>query len=77
MKTLIIRIERAHADPAKDTLRARENDLSFECLQEMKKYQEMITQFHIILFSPEIQGGGPQVSSKKLGQQWQEIDKYY
>ncbi len=92
MKALMIRIERAYVDPAKDALKAsqlkphlqnlhglrkREKDLSPECLQELKKYEEMIDQFRIVLFAPEIQGGGPQVSSKKLDQQWQEICKYY
>jgi len=91
MKALMIRIERAYVDPAKDTLKAsqlnphlhnrqtlrkRVKDLSSECLQEMKKYEEMIDQFRITLFAPEIQGGN-QMSSKKLDQQWQEICKYY
>jgi ATP-dependent helicase HrpA len=91
MKALIIRIERAYVDPAKDTLKAdqlkphpqnllglrkRVKDLSSECLQEMKKYEEMIDQFRITLFAPEIQGGN-QMSSKKIDQQWQEICKYY
>ncbi len=91
MKALMIRIERAHADPAKDalkasqltphlhnlqTLRQKEQDLSPEGRQEMKKYQEMIARFRITLFAPEIQGGGPQVSAKKLDQQWQEIGRY-
>ena len=90
MKALMIRIERAHVNPAKDDLKAkqlnphlhnlqglrkREKDLSPECLQEMKRYQEMIDQFRIALFAPEIQGG-IQVSSKKLDQQWQETCKY-
>lgn len=91
MKALMIRIERAHANPAKDVLKAnqlkphlhnlqvlrqREKDLSPEGLQVLKRYQEMIDQFRIALFAPEIQGGGPQVSSKKLDQQWQETCRY-
>jgi ATP-dependent helicase HrpA len=91
MKALMIRIERAYVDPAKDALKASQlnphlqnllglrkkvKDLSSECLQEMKKYEEMIDQFRITLFAPEIQGGN-QMSSKKLDQQWQEICKYY
>ncbi|MBU4328666.1 MAG: DUF3418 domain-containing protein, partial [Proteobacteria bacterium] len=90
MKALIIRIERAYVDPAKDMIKAeqlkphlhnlqilrqREKDLSAECLHELKKYQEMINQFRITLFAPEIQGG-VQVSSKKLSGQWQETCKY-
>jgi ATP-dependent helicase HrpA len=91
MKALMIRIERAYVDPAKDALKAgqlqphlqnlqvlckKEKDLSSEGRQEMRKYQEMIAQFRIALFAPELQGGMP-VSSKKLGRQWQEICKYY
>ena len=87
MKALIIRIERAHADPAKDSLkaaqlqphlqnlqklRARGKDLSPECRQRLKHYQEMIADFRIALFAPEIKGN-IQVSAKKIDQQWQEI----
>jgi ATP-dependent helicase HrpA len=90
MKALMIRIERAYVDPGKDALKAiqiqphlhnlqvlykREKDLSSEGRQEMRKYQEMIAQFRIALFAPELQGGMA-VSSKKLNQQWQEICKY-
>jgi ATP-dependent helicase HrpA len=90
MKALMIRIERAYVDPAKDALKAgqlsphlhnlqslrqKEQDLSSECRQEMKKYQEMIARFRIALFAPELQSGMT-VSSKKLGRQWQEICRY-
>ena len=88
MKALIIRIERAHADPAKDSLkaaqlqphlqnleklRARGKDLSPECRLRLKLYQEMIADFRIALFAPEIKGN-IQVSAKKISQQWQEIN---
>ncbi|MEK6200848.1 MAG: DUF3418 domain-containing protein, partial [Desulfobulbaceae bacterium] len=91
MKALMIRIERAYVDPAKDELKAsqltphlhnfqalqkKEKDLSSKCLQELKKYQEMISQFRITLFAPEIQGGA-QMSNKKLNQQWKEVETYY
>lgn len=91
MKALMIRIERAYVDPAKDELKAsqltphlhnlqalqkKEKDLSSKCLQELKKYQKMISQFRITLFAPEIQGGA-QMSSKKLNQQWKEVETYY
>ncbi|MFH2122434.1 MAG: ATP-dependent RNA helicase HrpA [Pseudomonadota bacterium] len=90
MKALMVRIERAYVDPAKDLIKAeqlkphlhnlqslhqRQKDLSAECLHELNTYQEMINQFRITLFSPEIQGG-IQVSSKKLSRQWQETCKY-
>jgi ATP-dependent helicase HrpA len=89
MKGLMLRIERAYVDPAKDALKAsqlqphlhnlqrlrqRERDLSPECLRELKKFQEMLAQFRIALFAPELPGG-IQVSAKKLDQQWQEISK--
>jgi ATP-dependent helicase HrpA len=92
MKALMLRIERAYVDPAKDEvkssqlkphlqnlqgLRKKKQDLSYECLQEMKKYGEMIDQFRISLFAPEIQDGGARVSSKRLDRQWQELCKYY
>ncbi|MBW6520792.1 MAG: ATP-dependent RNA helicase HrpA [Desulfoarculaceae bacterium] len=91
MKALMIRIERAYVDPAKDelkagqlkphlynlqTLRKKEKDLASECLHELKKYEEMISRFRITLFAPEIQDG-TQMSSKKLDQQWQEVERYY
>ena len=91
MKALMIRVERAYVDQAKDELKASQlrphlhnlqtiqkkaQDLAPECLQELKKYQEMISRFRITLFAPEIQDG-LQVSAKKLDQQWQEVAKYY
>jgi len=89
MKALMIRIERAHVNPAKDALKAgqlhphldnlhklqaREKDLSPECCQKLKKYEEMVSDFRIVLFAPEIKGN-IQVSAKKLDQQWQEINQ--
>jgi ATP-dependent helicase HrpA len=88
MKALIIRIERAHADPAKDSLKAsqlqphlqnlhklrsREKDLSPECRLRLKHFQDMIADFRIALFAPEIKGN-IQVSAKKLNQQWQDLN---
>jgi len=88
MKALIIRIERAHADPAKDSLKAsqlqphlqnlhklrsREKDLSPECRLRLKHFQDMIADFRIALFAPEIKGS-IQVSAKKLNQQWQDLN---
>jgi ATP-dependent helicase HrpA len=91
MKALMIRIERAYVDQTKDelkasqlrphlhnlqTLRQKEKDLASDCLHELKKYEEMISRFRITLFAPEIQDG-PQISAKKLKQQWQEVERYY
>ena len=87
MKALMIRVERAHADPAKDSLKAdrlkphldnlqklrsREKDLPPDCRQKLHQFQEMVANFRIALFAPEIQGN-IQVSSKKLDQMWQDI----
>jgi len=87
MKALMIRVERAHADPAKDTLKAgrlqpyldhlqklrsREKDLTPDCRQQLHQFQEMVADFRIALFAPEIQGN-IQVSSKKLDRMWQDI----
>jgi ATP-dependent helicase HrpA len=87
MKALIIRIERAHADPAKDSLKAvqllphlenlqkistRAGDLSPEYRLRLKQYREMIADFRLILFAPEIKGT-IQVSAKKLSRHWQEL----
>jgi ATP-dependent helicase HrpA len=90
MKALMIRIERAFVDPAKDALKAAqlkthlqnlhqlhtmEKDLPVEAISEMKKYQEMIAHYRIAIFAPEIQGK-IQVSAKKLEQQWQELSRH-
>jgi len=87
MKALMIRLERAHADPAKDALKAdrlqpyldklqrlrcREKELTPECRQKTHRFQEMVADFRIALFAPEILGKA-QVSAKKLDQMWQEL----
>ncbi len=90
IKALMIRIERAFVDPAKDALKAArlqphlqnlhrlqtlEKDLPAEAVNEIKKYREMIAHYRITVFAPEIQGK-IQVSAKKLEQQWQELTRH-
>ncbi|MEN8200588.1 MAG: DUF3418 domain-containing protein, partial [Thermodesulfobacteriota bacterium] len=84
---LMVRIERAHANPAKDLNKAKQlepclqrlasipKDLSPlppECRKEIIRYQEMVKEFRLALFAPEIKGGRA-VSAKKLRSQWQQL----
>jgi ATP-dependent helicase HrpA len=86
-KALSIRIERAHANPAKDRNKAAqikpfENRLSQlpdhgsnlppDCREAIALFHTMLAEFRIVVFAPEIKGG-MQVSSKKLKTQWQEL----
>ncbi len=86
-KGLSVRIERAHANPAKDLSKAKqvepfENRLQkipsdFTCLPPdcraaLELFQTMLAELRVSVFAPEIKGG-MQVSAKKLKQQWQEV----
>ena len=87
LQSLSIRIERAHADYAKEQgkreklaphlqnynlLKNREAGLTDECVMLVKEYGMMINEFRISLFSPEIRTKIP-VSEKKLSLHWQTI----
>jgi ATP-dependent helicase HrpA len=87
LQSLSIRIERAHADYAKEQgkreklaphlqnynlLKNREASLTDECVMLVKEYGMMIDEFRISLFSPEIRTKIP-VSEKKLSLHWQTI----
>ena len=87
LRSLSVRIERAHADPAKEKvkkeklaphlknyslLKKREAEMTDECLMCMYEYNAMINEFRISLFSPEIRTKIP-VSEKKLSQHWQTL----
>ena len=89
MQCLQIRIKRAHADPAKDRKKADElapflsplkemettkKVLSGECRDHLRTYAEMIQEFRISLFAPEIKTKYP-VSAKKLRMKIAEIRK--
>ena len=85
LRSLAIRVERSHADQAKEKkkrdtlapylrnyalLKKREADLSDECLLRMQEYHMLIHEFRLSLFSPEIKTKVP-VSEKKLARHWQ------
>jgi ATP-dependent helicase HrpA len=86
VKALGIRIERAHADPAKDgkkmeqlaPLLKRYHDLQLptdpspECRRCHDEYVEMLEEFKISLFAQEMKTLFP-VSIKRLDKKWQEL----
>ncbi|HID70924.1 MAG TPA: ATP-dependent RNA helicase HrpA [Desulfobacterales bacterium] len=86
-QALMIRIERAHANPTKDQTKAKQlepyldrikkipddcSTLPLECRQEIALYKSMINEFRVTVFAPELKGG-TKVSAKKLKLQWQAI----
>ena len=86
-QALIIRIERAHANPAKDQTKAKQlvpyldrikkipddcSTLPHECRQAISLYKAMTHEFRVTIFAPELKGG-IQVSAKKLKLQWQKV----
>ena len=86
MKSLLIRIKRAHSDYSKDSrkaenlvphilnlkkLREKEN-LNDYCMEKTREYQKLIQEWRISLFSPEIKTKFT-VSAKMLEKTWREI----
>jgi ATP-dependent helicase HrpA len=84
LQSLIIRLERFHASPGKDDqksaqlspylqnlhqLMEKRTELSGEALEQVLRFQQLVNEFRISVFSPEIKTREP-VSSKKLDQQW-------
>jgi len=89
MKSLMIRVERAHADFSKDLKKAQplkphmynlqsiykhKKELSPLCCEKIKTYEQMLQEFRISLFSPEMKTRIA-VSEKKLRLIWQEIQR--
>jgi ATP-dependent helicase HrpA len=87
LQSLAIRLERFSINPRKDAQKEKQLYSHFENLQRLakrerewpsdavelyEKYREMIAEFRILVFSPEIKTCIP-VSSKKLQQLWQSI----
>ncbi|MDR3630777.1 MAG: ATP-dependent RNA helicase HrpA [Desulfocapsaceae bacterium] len=87
LRGLAIRVERAHADPAKELkkrdmlaphlrnhalLQSRAAHLSEECRDLRQEYSMLINEFRLSLFSPEIRTKVP-VSEKKLARHWQTL----
>ncbi|MGB3225937.1 MAG: DUF3418 domain-containing protein, partial [Desulforhopalus sp.] len=84
LQSLIIRLERFHASPGKDDqkstqlnpylhnlhqLMERKEELSGEAFEQVLRFQYLVNEFRISVFSPEIKTREP-VSPKKLEQQW-------
>jgi ATP-dependent helicase HrpA len=84
---LRIRVERFYANPAKDAqkkeqlepyitrlrkLQQRIANPSAEAAEELQRYQQMVSEFRLSLFAPEIRLG-QSVSAKKLDKQWQRV----
>ncbi len=87
LRSLFIRVERAHHDYLKDEKKEKQiqhhlnnlqsverskGELSSECLEYLDIYKTMIQEFRISLFSPEIKTK-ISISTKKLQQQWEKI----
>lgn len=84
LQSLIIRLERFHASPGKDEqkttqltpylhnlhqLMEKKEELSVEAFEQVLRFQYLVNEFRISVFSPEIKTREP-VSPKKLDQQW-------
>lgn len=87
LKALRLRIERAHVDPAKDAVKARqltpfeerlagvagEERMSEEKRQLLAEYREMLEEFKVSLFAQELKTSYP-VSVKRLEEKWREFE---
>jgi ATP-dependent helicase HrpA len=87
LKALEIRMERAEHSLAKDTKKAQQVapyinriqnlpdnlDVSPSCHQTLTEYQEMVEEFRVSVFAPELGTAYP-VSEKRLKNKWQEVE---
>ena len=85
-QALMIRIERAHVSPAKDSNKLQqllphlqkletlpqENTISNECRKAINNYKAMLNEYRVIVFAPELSSGA-RVSPKSLLQGWQHV----
>lgn len=84
LQSLLIRLERFHANPAKDgqksaqlqpyleklhQMMAKKEELPEEAVKQLLCFRDLVNEYRISLFSPEIKTRAP-VSPKKLDQQW-------
>jgi len=84
LQSLLIRLERFHANPAKDGQKSaqlqpyleklhqimdKKDELPEEADEQLLRFQDLVNEYRISLFSPEIKTRTP-VSPKKLDQQW-------
>ena len=87
IQSLSTRLERFSINPGKDAIKEKqlsphlenlkklakkEAELPAETLETVETYRQMLAEFRILIFSPEIKTRPP-VSVKKLQQQWQTI----
>jgi ATP-dependent helicase HrpA len=86
LKALLVRIERAHADPGRDALRAAQilvheerlasadgqQTFSSDYERVLAEYREMIDEFRISIFAQELKTAFP-VSLKRLDKKWREL----
>ncbi len=87
LKALEIRMERAEHSPAKDSRKAlqiapfanrlnsfaSQSDRSAECQRCLAEYSEMLEEFRVSVFAPELGTACP-VSEKRLKMKWQEVE---
>lgn len=87
LKALEIRMDRAQHSPAKDSKKARQvaamanrlrglpetSDRSAECLRCLAEYREMVEEYRVSVFAPELGTAYP-VSEKRLKQQWRKVE---
>ena len=84
MQCLIMRLERFHANPGKDNQKAdqlepylkklhqlleKKGELSEDALEQLTRFEELVNEYRISLFAPEIKTREP-ISPKKLDKQW-------
>ncbi|MDA8165286.1 MAG: DUF3418 domain-containing protein, partial [Desulfobacteraceae bacterium] len=88
LKALRIRVERAHAAPAKDDAKAAlvapheerlaaaaaRNGSAPESTRLLAEYRQMVAEFRISLFAPEMKTAFP-VSAKRLEEKWKEVER--
>jgi len=86
LKALLIRMDRAHVDPARDKTRAQEVSIHEDRLQSVsgkqtfspdyervrEEYREMIDEFRVSVFAQELKTAYP-VSIKRLEKKWREL----
>jgi ATP-dependent helicase HrpA len=88
LKSLLIRVERAHSNPAKDIKKRAQLAVHQQRLDQLKEkqhwnnqcaelyehYQHLIDEMHVSLFSPELKTITP-VSDKKLQDTWNKLQQ--
>ena len=84
LQSLIVRLDRFQANPGKDSQKAEQllpylqklhqlmqkrEGLSGEALEQMFRFRDLVNEYRISIFSPELKTRKP-ISPKKLDQQW-------